>query len=54
MGTLGPERIAVEGTGGFETVVAAASLQVVVVSPAQVRHFAQALGCREDRSDRRT
>ena len=24
MGTLGPERIAVEGTGGFETVVAAA------------------------------
>jgi transposase len=55
MGRLGPERIAVEATGGFETVVAAAlagaSLPVVVVNPAQVRHFAQAL--REDRSDRR-
>src|SRR5271170_7752903 len=47
---LGPERIAVEATGGFETVVAAAlagaSLPVVVVNPAQVRHFAQALGQR--------
>jgi transposase len=47
---LGPERIAVEATGGFETVVAAAlagaSLPVVVVNPAQVRHFAQALGRR--------
>jgi transposase len=32
--------------GGFETVVAAASLQVVVVNSAQVRHFAQALGRR--------
>jgi transposase len=55
MGTLGPERIAIEATGGFETVVAAAlagaSLPVVVVNPAQVRHFAQAP--REDRSDRR-
>jgi transposase len=50
MGRLGPERIAVEATGGFETVVAAAlagaSLPVVVVNPAQVRHFAQALGRR--------
>ena len=50
MGTLGPERIAIEATGGFETVVAAAlagaSLPVVVVNPAQVRHFAQALGRR--------
>jgi transposase len=50
LGTLGPERIAVEATGGFETVVAAAlagaSLPVVVVNPAQVRHFAQALGRR--------
>jgi transposase len=50
MGPLGPERIAVEATGGFETVVAAAlagaSLPVVVVNPAQVRHFAQALGRR--------
>ena len=50
MGTLGPERIAVEATGGFETVVAAAlagaALPVVVVNPAQVRHFAQAVGQR--------
>lgn len=50
MKTLGPERIAVEATGGFETVVAAAlagaGLPLVVVNPAQVRHFAQALGRR--------
>ena len=50
LGTLGPQRIAVEATGGFETVVAAAlagaSLPVVVVNPAQVRAFAQALGLR--------
>ena len=50
MQALGPERVAVEATGGFETVVAAAlagaSLPVVVVNPAQVRHFAQALGRR--------
>jgi transposase len=43
MGALGPERIAVEATGGFETVVAAAlagaSPPVVVINPAQVRHF---------------
>lgn len=43
-------RIAVEATGGFETVVvaalAAAGLPVVVVNPAQVRAFAQALGKR--------
>ncbi len=41
--------IAVEATGGFETVVAAAwrrGLPVVVVNPAQVRAFAQALGKR--------
>jgi transposase len=47
---LGPERIAVEATGGFETVVAAAlaaaSLPVVVVNPAQVRAYAKALGRR--------
>lgn len=47
---LQPERVAVEATGGFETVVAAslasAGLPVVVVNPAQVRHFAQALGQR--------
>ena len=50
MKALGPERIAVEATGGFETVVVAAlagaGLPVVVVNPAQVRHFAQALGQR--------
>ena len=48
--TLGAERIAVEATGGFETVVvaalAAARLPVVVVNPVQVRAFAQALGKR--------
>jgi transposase len=42
--------VAIEATGGFETVVAAglagASLPVVVVNPAQVRAFAQALGKR--------
>jgi transposase len=47
---LAPKTVAVEATGGFETVVAAslaaASLPVVVVNPAQVRAFAQALGKR--------
>jgi transposase len=46
---LAPALVGVEATGGFETVVAAlagASLPVVVVNPAQVRHFAQALGKR--------
>jgi len=42
--------IAVEATGGFETVVAAglggAGLPIVVVNPAQVRAFATALGKR--------
>jgi transposase len=42
--------VAIEATGGFETVVAAglagATLPVVVVNPAQVRAFAQALGKR--------
>lgn len=42
--------IAVEATGGFETVVAAslasAGLPVAVVNPAQIRHFAHALGKR--------
>jgi len=42
--------VAIEATGGFETVVAAglagAVLPVVVVNPAQVRAFAQALGKR--------
>jgi transposase len=47
---LSPAIVAVEATGGFETVVAAslaaAKLAVVVVNPAQVRAFAQALGRR--------
>lgn len=47
---LAPRIVAVEATGGFETVVAAglasAALPVVVVNPAQVRAFAQALGKR--------
>jgi transposase len=47
---LGVSAVAVEATGGFETVVAAglggAGLPVIVVNPAQVRHYAQALGKR--------
>jgi len=47
---LAPALIAVEATGGFETIVAAtlagAGLPIVVVNPAQVRHYAQALGRR--------
>lgn len=47
---LSPSLVAVEATGGFETVVAAAlagaGLPLVVVNPAQVRSFANALGKR--------
>jgi transposase len=47
---LSPKLVAIEATGGFEGVVAAglagAGLPVVVVNPAQVRAFAQALGKR--------
>jgi transposase len=47
---LSPQLIAVEATGGFETIVAAAvagaGLPLVVVNPAQIRHFAQAIGKR--------
>lgn len=47
---LGPLCVGVEATGGYETVVAAtlgaASLPVAVLNPAQVRHFANALGKR--------
>ena len=51
LGSLGrPQLVALEATGGFETVaaatLAAAGLPVVVVNPAQVRAFAQALGKR--------
>ena len=45
-----PSLVAVEATGGYETIVAAAiagaQLPLVVVNPAQVRHFAQAVGKR--------
>ncbi len=47
---LAPALVAVEATGGFETIVAAAiagaSVPLAVVNPAQVRHFAQAVGKR--------
>jgi transposase len=47
---LAPQLVAIEATGGFETIVAAAiagaGLPLVVVNPAQVRAFAQALGKR--------
>lgn len=47
---LQPRVIASEATGGLETVAAAAlsaaGLPVVVVNPAQIRHFAQAIGQR--------
>lgn len=50
LGALACGVVAVEATGGFETVVAAAlagaGLPVVVVNPAQVRAFAVALGKR--------
>lgn len=48
--TLSPHLVALEATGGFETVaaaaVAAAGLPVVVVNPAQIRAFAKAIGQR--------
>jgi transposase len=48
--TSWPTMVAIEATGGFETLVAgglvAGGLPVVVVNPAQVRSFAQALGKR--------
>src|SRR5262245_43240454 len=48
--TLTPMLIAVEATGGFETIVAAAvggaGLPLAVINPAQIRHFAQAIGRR--------
>lgn len=47
---LAPYLVALEATGGYETVVAAAlagaALPIVVVNPAQVRAFAKALGQR--------
>jgi transposase len=50
LGKLGGTVVGLEATGGYETVVAAslsaAGLPVVVVNPAQVRAFANALGKR--------
>ena len=47
---LSPTLVAVEATGGFEVIVAAAiagaGLPLAVVNPAQIRHFAQAAGKR--------
>jgi transposase len=47
---LAPRIVALEATGGFETVaaaaLAAANLPIVVVNPAQIRAFAKALGQR--------
>jgi transposase len=47
---LAPYLVALEATGGFETIAAAAlasaGLPVVIVNPAQVRAFAKALGQR--------
>ena len=45
---LSPRLIAIEATGGFETIAAAAlagaALPLAIVNPAQIRHFAQAAG----------
>jgi transposase len=50
LAVLGPLVVAVEATGGYESIVAAtlseSGLPVVVVNPAQVRAFAHALGKR--------
>jgi len=47
---IAPRLIAVEATGGYENIVAAAiggaGLPLAVVNPSQVRHYAQALGKR--------
>lgn len=47
---LSPYLVALEATGGYETIVAAAlagaALPIVVVNPAQVRAFAKAIGQR--------
>lgn len=47
---LAPQLVALEATGGFETVVAAAlsaaGLPLAVVNPAQIRSFARAVGKR--------
>jgi len=48
--SIAPRLTAIEATGGYETIAAAAiagaHLPLAVVNPAQVRHFAQAIGKR--------
>ena len=48
--TVAPQLIAIEATGGFETIAAAAiagaALPLAIINPAQVRHFARAVGKR--------
>jgi transposase len=48
LAALGPTLVAMEATGGFETIVAAglgaAGLPLAVINPRQIRAFAQALG----------
>jgi transposase len=48
--SLAPSLVVIEATGGFETIAAAAiagaHLPLAVINPAQVRHFAQAVGKR--------
>jgi transposase len=48
--SVAPSLIAVEATGGYETIVAAAiasaHLPLAVINPAQIRHFARAVGKR--------
>jgi transposase len=55
LNAVAPHLVALEATGGFETVVAAslaaAGLPLAVVNPAQVRAFAKALG-RRAKTDR--
>jgi transposase len=50
LGLLAPTIVALEATGGFETIAAAAlasaGLPVVVINPAQIRAFAKAIGQR--------
>ena len=50
LGPLAPNLVAIEATGGFEmttaAAIAAAGLPLAVINPAQIRHYAQALGKR--------
>jgi transposase len=50
LGAVKPDCIGMEATGGYEKLAAAslaeAALPVVVINPAQVRHYAKAIGAR--------